>query len=85
MPITIDSMEEIFSEAQNDLKLVIAQCKEEFYKPETDRETVKMWLTLPLAMREAITEKNPKLAKSLNDKADRYRKGDMNYGMARTD
>lgn len=79
MPITIDTMEEIFATAQNDMKLIIAQCQEEFYQPEINRETVKMWLSLPLMMREAITAKNPKLAKDMDARAEKLRKGEMNY------
>lgn len=79
MPITIDTMEQIFATASNDMKLIIAQCQEEFYRPEIDRETVDMWLSLPLMMREAITAKNPKLAKDMDKRAEKLRKGEMNY------
>lgn len=75
MPITIDTLNEIFAETQNDMQLIIAQAKEEFYRPEMDRETVKMWISLPVTLREAITEKNPKLASSMNRKAEEFRKG----------
>lgn len=81
MAITSDTLNEIFTASQNDIEQIVSLAKEEFYKPETDRATVKMWLSLPLVMREAITRKNPKLAKQLDDKAEQYRKGDMNYGL----
>lgn len=80
MPITSDTMNEIFSEAQNDMQQIITAAKETFYRPEIDRETVKMWLSLPLVLKEAITEKNPALAKRLDKKAEDYRKGEVNYG-----
>ena len=80
MPVTIDTMNEIFAEVQNDMSLIIAQAKDDFYRPEIDRETVKMWLSLPLMLREAITEKNPSLAKKMDKKADEYRRGD-DYGI----
>jgi hypothetical protein len=79
MPITIDTMNEIFSASQNDMKMIVATAKEEFYRPEIDRETVSMWLELPLMMREAITAKNPKLAKDMDARAEKLRKGEMNY------
>ena len=80
MPITSDTMNEIFSEAQNDMQQIITEAKETFYRPEIDRETVRMWLSLPLVLKEAITEKNPALAKRLDKKAEDYRKGEVNYG-----
>lgn len=80
MPITSDTMNEIFSEAQNDMQQIITAAKETFYRPEIDRETVRMWLSLPLVLKEAITEKNPALAKRLDKKAEDYRKGEVNYG-----
>lgn len=80
MPITSDTMNEIFSEAQNDMQQIITAAKESFYRPEIDRATVKMWLSLPLVMKEVITEKNPALAKRLDKKAEDYRKGEVNYG-----
>ena len=75
MPITIDTLNEIFAETQNDMQLIIAQAQNDFYQPEIDRETVKMWLSLPLMLREAITERNPKLAQNMNKKAENLRKG----------
>ena len=75
MPITIDTLNEIFAETQNDMQLIIAQAQNDFYQPEIDRETVKMWLSLPLTLREAITERNPKLAQNMNKKAENLRKG----------
>ena len=75
MPLTVDTLNEIFAETQNDMDLIITQCKEAFYRPEVDRETVKMWLSLPLVLKEAITAKNPKLANSLDKKAEELRKG----------
>lgn len=75
MPITIDTLNEIFNETQNDMQLIIAQSQQTFYAPEIDRETVKMWISLPQVLREAITERNPKLAQSMNKKAENLRKG----------
>ena len=75
MPITIDTLNEIFADTQNDMQMIVAQAKETFYRPEIDRETVKMWVSLPLTLREAITERNPKLALSMNKKAEMFRKG----------
>ena len=75
MPITIDTLNEIFAETQNDMQLIIAQAQNDFYQPEIDRETVKMWLSHPLTLREAITERNPKLAQNMNKKAENLRKG----------
>ena len=74
--ITIDTLNEIFTVTQQDIQQIIGAVKEEFNRPETDRETVKMWLELPLMLREAITAKNPKLAKSLNDKAKKLQGGE---------
>ena len=81
MAITSDTMNEIFNETQNDIQQIISASKETFYKPEIDRETVKMWLSLPLVLKEAITAKNPKLAKNLDKKAELLRKGEVNYGI----
>lgn len=81
MAITTDIMDEIFAETQNDMEQIISAAREEFYQPETERETVKIWLTLPLVVKEAITAKNPKLAKELDDKAEQFRKGDKDYGI----
>ena len=81
MAITSDVLNEIFTATQNDMQQIISAAKEEFYQPETERETVKIWLTLPLVMRDAITKKNPQLAKDLDSKAEQLRKGDMNYGV----
>ncbi len=73
--VTIDTLQEIFFQVQNDMQLMIYQSKEDFFRPEMDRETVKMWLEMPLQLREAITAKNPKLAKNLDKKAENLRKG----------
>ena len=67
--ITIDTLNEIFSEVQSDVQQIIGAVNQEFQKPETDREAVKLWLDLPLVLREVITTKNPQLASSLNKKA----------------
>ena len=80
MALTVDSMNEIFAETQNDMQLIISQAKQEFYRPEVDRETVKMWIELPLVLKEAITAKNPKLASQMDKKAEEYRKGVKTYG-----
>lgn len=80
MPITSDTMNEIFSETNNDMQQIVSAAKETFYRPEVERETVKMWLSLPLVLKEAITEKNPALASRMEKKAEDYRKGEMNYG-----
>ena len=77
MAITIDTLNEIFAETQNDMQLIVGQAKEDFYRPEIDRETVKMWISLPLALREAISAKNPKLASNMDKKADMFRKGEI--------
>ena len=66
--ITIDTLNEIFSEVQSDVQQIIGAVNQEFQKPETDREAVKLWLDLPLVLREVITTKNPQLASSLNKK-----------------
>ena len=79
MPITSDTLNEIFAETQNDMQQIVTAAKETFYRPEMERETVKMWLSLPQVLKEAITEKNPKLANSLNKKAEAYREG-TDYG-----
>lgn len=81
MPITSDTMNEIFSETNNDMQQIVSAAKETFYRPEVERETVKMWLSLPLVLKEAITEKNPALASRMEKKAEDYRKGEMNYGV----
>jgi len=81
MPITSDTMNEIFSETNNDMQQIVSAAKETFYRPEVERETVKMWLSLPLVLKEAITEKNPALASRMEKKAEDYRKGEMNYGL----
>ena len=80
MPITSEIMNEIFNEANNDMQQIVSAAKETFYRPEVDRETVKMWLSLPLVLKEAITAKNPALAKRMDKKAEEYRKGVTNYG-----
>lgn len=79
MPITSDTLNEIFAETQNDMQNIVTAAKETFYKPEVERETVKMWLSLPQVLKEAITEKNPKLANSLDKKAEEFRRG-VDYG-----
>lgn len=81
MAITSDSLNEIFAETQNDMQQIITTAKETFYRPEVERETVRMWLSLPLVLKEAITEKNPQLAKSMDKKAEELRKG-VNYGIS---
>ena len=81
MPITSDTINEIFSETNNDMQQIVSAAKETFYRPEVERETVKMWLSLPLVLKEAITEKNPALASRMEKKAEDYRKGEMNYGV----
>lgn len=73
--ITVDTLQEIFFEVQNDMQLMIAMCREEFFRPELDRETVKMWLELPLLLKQEIQARNPKLAKDLDSKAEQLRKG----------
>ena len=78
MPITSDTLNEIFADTQNDMQQIVTAAKEPFYKPEVERETVKMWLALPQVLKEAITDKNPKLADRLNKKAEEYREG-VNY------
>lgn len=79
--ITSETLNEIFAMSQNDMEQIISAAREEFYQPETERNTVKIWLSLPLVMKEAITAKNPGLAKELDAKAEQYRKGDKNYGV----
>lgn len=81
MPITSDTMNEIFSVAKNDMEQIVSATKETFYRPEIDRETVKMWLSLPLVLREAITERNPQLAQRMDKKAEQLRKGEVDYGL----
>ena len=81
MAITSDVLNEIFTASQNDMQQIISAAKEEFYQPETERQTVKIWLTLPLVMRDAITRKNPQLAKELDKKAEQLRNGDKDYGL----
>ena len=73
--VTIDTLQEIFFQVQNDMELIIYQSREDFFRPELDRETVKMWLEMPLQLKEAITKRNPKLAKNLDTKAENLRKG----------
>ena len=82
MAITSESLNEIFAETQNDMEQIVTAVKESFYRPELDRETVKMWLSLPLVLKEAITEKNPALAKRLDSKVDQYRKGEVSNGVS---
>lgn len=81
MPITVDTLNEIFAATQNDMSQIVTAAKETFYKPEVERETVRMWLSLPLVLREAITEKNPTLANRLDKKAEEYRRGEDDYGV----
>lgn len=83
MPITSDTMNEIFNVSKNDMEQIVSASKETFYRPEIDRETVKMWLSLPLVLREAITERNPQLAQRMDKKAEQLRKGDVDYGVLR--
>ena len=66
--INIDTLNNIFTETQTDMQQMIAAIKEEFLRPETDRETVRMWSEMPSVLKEAITARNPKLAQSLNKK-----------------
>lgn len=73
--VTIDTLQEMFFTVQSDLEMMIYQSREDFFRPELDRETVKMWLEMPLQLKEAITARNPKLAKNLDKKADDLRKG----------
>lgn len=82
MAITSESLNEIFAETQNDMEQIVTAVKESFYRPEVDRETVKMWLSLPLVLKEAITEKNPALAKRLDSKVEQYRKGEVSNGVS---
>ena len=79
MPITSDTLNEIFADTQNDMQAIVTAVKDTFYRPETDRATVQMWLNLPQVLKEAITEKNPALANRLNKKAEEYQEGG-NYG-----
>jgi len=81
MAITSDVLNEIFTATQNDMQQIISAAKLEFYNPEIERETVSMWLSLPLIFREAVTARNPKLAKELDNKAEQFRKGDKDYGI----
>ena len=80
MAITSETLNEIFADASNDMDQIVSAAKETFYRPELDRETVRMWLSLPLLLKEAITEKNPALAKRLDKKVEQYRKGEVNNG-----
>lgn len=80
MAITSDTLNEIFASSTNDMQQIVTAVKETFYSPEVDRETVKMWLSLPLVLKEAITERNPKLASSMEKKVEQMRKGEVNYG-----
>ncbi len=73
--ITIDTLNEMFSDVQNDIQQIISAANQEFNRPETDREAVKIWLDMPLVLREAITSRNPKLAKSLNEKTRKLQGG----------
>ena len=77
--VTVDTLQEIFFEVQNDMQLIIAQCQEEFFRPELDRETVRMWLELPLVLKQEISARNPTLARNLDKKAEDLRKGQVNY------
>ena len=78
--ITVDTLNDIFTETQTDMQQMIAAIKNEFYRPETDRETVKIWSELPLSLKEAITVRNPKLAQSLNKKEMQLKNGGIDYG-----
>ena len=82
MAITSETMNEIFAETSNDMEQIVSAAKESFYRPELDRETVRMWLELPLLLKEAITEKNPALAKRLDKKVEQYRKGEVSDGIS---
>ena len=73
--VTIDTLQEMFFTVQSDLEQMIYQSREDFFRPELDRETVKMWLEMPLQLKEVITARNPKLAKNLDKKAEDLRKG----------
>jgi len=75
MPLTVDTLNEIFAETNNDMQQIVSAAKETFYAPEIERETVRMWISLPLVLREAITAKDPQLAKNLDKKAEDFRKG----------
>ena len=79
MAITSEIMGEIFTATQNDMQAMTAAAKETFFRPEIDRETVKMWESLPLVLREAITERNPSLAKRMDKKAEQFRTGEVTY------
>lgn len=78
--VNIDTLNNIFTETQNDMQQMIAAIKEEFMRPETDRETVRMWTEMPLVLKEAITARNPKLAQSLNKKEQQLKNGGIDYG-----
>jgi len=78
--VNIDTLNNIFTETQNDMQQMIAAIKEEFLRPETDRETVRMWTEMPLVLKEAITARNPKLAQSLNKKEQQLKNGGIDYG-----
>ena len=78
--VNIDTLNNIFTETQTDMQQMIAAIKEEFMRPETDRETVRMWMEMPSVLREAITARNPKLAKNLNKKSEQLKNGGIEYG-----
>lgn len=78
--INIDTLNNIFTETQTDMQQMIAAIKEEFLRPETDRETVRMWSEMPSVLKEAITARNPKLAQSLNKKEQQLKNGGIDYG-----
>ena len=78
--VNIDTLNNIFTETQTDMQQMVAAIKEEFMRPETDRETVRLWTEMPSVLREAITARNPKLAQSLNTKAEQLKNGGIDYG-----
>lgn len=78
--VNIDTLNNIFTETQTDMQQMIAAIKEEFLRPETDRETVRMWSEMPSVLKEAITARNPKLAQSLNKKEQQLKNGGIDYG-----
>lgn len=78
--ITIDTLNNIFTDTQTDMQQIVATAKEEFFRPETDRETVKMWDEMPLVLKQAITVRNPKLAGRLNKKSEQLKNGGIDYG-----
>ena len=78
--INIDTLNEIFTAVQTDMQQMINASREEFMRPETDRETVRIWNEMPLTLKEAISARNPKLAERLNKKSDQLKNGGIDYG-----